>query len=155
MKAGLPKIEVSFKIDEDGLISIKAEEKSSQNFEELNVKADYGISQEDIDNMLKNAYINAKEDHNEKILLQAEMKGRDLIKSINILLSECSDNLDQDNLNKIKGSIKDLDSAIIEKNANIILDKIKQLKDLSNFLVEMKLTNDILSVIKGKNIKDI
>ncbi len=155
MKAGLPKIDVIFKVDEDGLISIKAEERNSKQSNELIVKSTYGISQEDIDRMLKNAYVNAATDHHEKILLQAEMKGKDLIKSVNILLSECSHDLNENEINRIEESIRDLDLAIKDKNIQTIKDITKNLKDLSNFIVEMKLSNDILSVIKGKNIKDI
>jgi molecular chaperone HscA len=154
-KAGLPKIEVTFTIDADGLISIIAEEKNSAIYQELQINATYGVSDKEIDEMLKNAYKNAEKDYNERILLESEIKGRDLIRSINFLLSEYSNKVEKIHIDRITEGIEKLDDAILGKDLNLIQNNIKELNDLSNFLVEMKLNHDILSVIKGKNINNI
>jgi molecular chaperone HscA len=155
MKAGFAKIELTFTIDADCLISIEAHDIISHNREKIEINSSYGITNQEINQMLEIAYKNAQEDHNDRLLLEYKIKGKDLIKSINILISEYSDKIDKSDLLEITTSIDNLEKAISDKDSNFIRENTKKLKDLSNFLVEMKLNHDILSVIKGQNINNI
>jgi molecular chaperone HscA len=155
MKAQMAKIEVLFTVDVDGLISIEAIDTISKNYEKIEIQQTYGISNDEIDQMLRNAYQNLEKDHNERLLLESELKAKDLIKSINSIISDLSKEIEEDKIDSVLDSIADLENSISDRELMRIKSDTKKLKEISNFLVEMKLNRDILSVIKGKNINDI
>ncbi|HNA75790.1 MAG TPA: Fe-S protein assembly chaperone HscA, partial [Saprospiraceae bacterium] len=88
MPAGLPKIEVVFKVDADGILLVKAREERSNTETQVEIKAQYGISEEEMALMLLDSIKNAKEDVKIKALIEARNEANNIILSTEKFLNQ-------------------------------------------------------------------
>ena len=154
-KAGITKIDVKFVVDTDSMLSVYAKDSRTGNESKIEILPKYGITENEIINTLKLAYSNAKQDHKEKLFLEAKASAEKLVKFIEDNVQECKEALELNFVNKIDKCLKETKNNISFQNTGMININIKELKSVSTFFVDKKLDRDIVSVIKGKNINKL
>ncbi len=109
---GTPQIEVTFDIDATGILHVGAKDKASGKENKITIKANSGLTEEEIQRMVRDAEANAVEDQRLKELAEAHNQGDSLVHSTRKALTEHGDKLDAAEKEKIETAIKDLEAAL-------------------------------------------
>ncbi|WP_299146756.1 Hsp70 family protein, partial [uncultured Comamonas sp.] len=133
---GTPQIEVSFDIDANGILHVGAKDKGTGKENKITIKASSGLSEEEIQKMVKDAEINAAEDHKKLELVQARNQAEAAVHSTQKALTEHGDKLDAGEKEKIEAAIKDLETALKGEDKSAIEEKTNALMSASQKLGE-------------------
>ena len=109
---GLPQIEVTFDIDANGILHVGAKDKATGKENKITIKANSGLSEAEIEKMVKDAEANAAEDAKKVELVQARNQADGMIHSVRKSLTEHGDKLDAGEKDKIEAALKDAEEAI-------------------------------------------
>ncbi len=134
---GMPQIEVSFDIDANGIVSVSAKDKASGKEQRITIQASGGLSEDDINKMVKDAEQNAEEDKKRREKIEAKNHADSLIYSAEKSLKEYSDKISADVKSKIESDIESLKQAITAENVDDIKAKTESLMQSSMSIGEM------------------
>jgi molecular chaperone DnaK len=109
---GIPQIEVTFDIDANGILHVGAKDKASGKENKITIKANSGLTEDEIQKMVKDAELYADEDRKLKELADARNQGDALVHSTRKALTEYGDKLDGGEKEKIEAAIKDLEETL-------------------------------------------
>ncbi|PPE70379.1 molecular chaperone DnaK [Caldimonas thermodepolymerans] len=109
---GVPQIEVTFDIDANGILHVSARDKGTGKENKITIKANSGLSEEEIQRMVKDAELNAAEDKKKLELVQAKNQADALVHSVRKSLNEYGDKLDAGEKEKIESAIKEVEEAL-------------------------------------------
>jgi len=109
---GTPQIEVSFDIDANGILHVGAKDKGTGKENKITIKANSGLSEDEIQKMVKDAELNAEEDKKKVALVQARNQGEAAVHSVRKSLSEHGDKLEAGEKEKIEAAAKELEEAL-------------------------------------------
>lgn len=109
---GIPQIEVTFDIDANGILHVSAKDKGTGKENKITIKANSGLSEDEIQKMVKDAELNAAEDKRKLELVQAKNQADALVHSVRKSLTEHGDKLDGGEKEKIEAAIKDVEEAL-------------------------------------------
>ncbi|MEK8050601.1 molecular chaperone DnaK [Ideonella sp. DXS22W] len=133
---GLPQIEVSFDIDANGILHVGAKDKASGKENKITIKANSGLSEAEIEKMVKDAEVNAAEDHKKFELATARNQADGMIHSVKKSLTDYGDKLDADEKAKIEAALKDAEEALKSEDKATIDAKVEALMTASQKLGE-------------------
>jgi len=133
---GTPQIEVSFDIDANGILHVGAKDKGTGKENKITIKANSGLSEEEIQKMVKDAELNAAEDKKKLEIVQARNQGEALVHSVRKSLGDYGDKLEAGEKDKIEASIKELEEALKGEDKAAIEDKTNALMTVSQKLGE-------------------
>ena len=109
---GMPQIEVTFDIDANGILHVSAKDKATGKENTITIKANSGLSEEEIQRMIKDAEMNAAEDHKIRELTEARNQGDALVHTTRKSLDEHGSKLDAAAKESIENAIKDLEETL-------------------------------------------
>jgi molecular chaperone DnaK len=131
---GMPQIEVTFDIDANGILHVSAKDKATGKENKITIKANSGISEAEIQKMVKDAELNAAEDKKKLEIVQAKNQGEALVHSVKKSLGEFGEKLDAGEKEKIEAALKDVeeslkgeDKAAIEEKTNALMTASQKL----------------------------
>ncbi len=133
---GTPQIEVSFDLDANGILNVSAKDKATGKEQSIVIKASSGLSEEEVERMIRDAEAHKEEDRKFQELVTARNTAENMINATNKSLKEMGDKVDADDKAKIEAAIKDLEAAIKGDNKDEIEAKTKALTDASAKLAE-------------------
>ena len=152
MKAGTARIEVVFSIDADGILSVSAQEKITGKSQIIEIKPSYGLSTSEIDGILEQAFINAKLDHNNRLLEETILSAKSLIYNIENVIKEMPGILSAIDLSEIRQAVLNLSKTFDSKERETILEKIHLLEMRTEKFVEARFNLAAEELLKGKKI---
>jgi len=115
--AGTPQIEVSFNIDENGIVNVEAEDKGSGNAESITIEGGAGLSDEEIERMQDEAEAHAEEDEQRRERIEARNEAESTIQRAETLLEENEENVDDDLRESIEAKIEDVEATLEDEDA--------------------------------------
>ncbi|MCX7215533.1 MAG: molecular chaperone DnaK [Burkholderiales bacterium] len=133
---GMPQIEVTFDIDANGILHVSAKDKASGKENKITIKANSGLTEEEIQRMVQDAEANAAEDHRLKELAESHNQGDALVHSTKKAMGEHGDQLESGEKEKIEAAIKDLEEALKGTDKAMIDAKIEALSTAAQKLGE-------------------
>jgi molecular chaperone DnaK len=133
---GTPQIEVTFDIDANGILHVSPKDKGTGKENKITIKANSGLSEDEIQKMVKDAELNAAEDKKKLELVQARNQADALVHSVKKSLSEYGDKLDAGEKEKIEAAIKDAEEALKSDDKEAIEAKSEALMSASQKLGE-------------------
>jgi len=133
---GLPQIEVTFDIDANGILHVGAKDKATGKENKITIKANSGLTEDEIQKMVKDAELNAAEDAKKVELVQARNQADGMIHSVRKSLGEFGDKLDAGEKEKIEAALKDAEEAIKGEDKATIDAKTEALMTVSQKLGE-------------------
>jgi len=139
---GTPQIEVSFDIDANGILHVGAKDKGTGKENKITIKANSGLSEAEIQQMVKDAEMNAADDKKKLELVQARNQGEAAVHSVNKSLAEHDDKLDAAEKDAITAAVKDLEEALKGEDKGAIDDKTAALMSASQKLGEKMYANE-------------
>ncbi len=133
---GLPQIEVTFDIDANGIVNVSAKDKGTGKEQKITIQASGGLSDDDIERMVKEAEENAEADKQKKDLAEARNQAESMVHATEKSLSEHGDKVDEETRDGITAAIADLKSALEGEDAPAIQEKSQALAEASMKLGE-------------------
>jgi len=124
---GMPQIEVTFDIDANGIVNVSAKDKATNKEQQIRIQASGGLSDSEVEKMVKDAEANAAEDKKRKDLVEAKNHGESLIHSTQKSLAEHGDKVAQADKSTIEAAIADLKTAMEGQDAEAIKEKTNAL----------------------------
>ena len=152
MVAGAAKVRVTFQIDADGLLGVSAEELSTQQKAEIQVKPSFGLNADVIEDILESSYEYAESDMEIRSLKEAQVEAKQLVDSINSALESDRELLGVEQLSVLNSAMKHL-SALLEAGTSVeIRTATEELNRLSNEFAAKRMDLHIGKALKGKII---
>ncbi len=116
--AGTPQIEVSFNIDENGIVNVSAEDKGSGNQENITIEGGAGLSDEEIERMQDEAEQHAEEDKQRREQIEARNEAEGAVQRAETLLEENEENVDDELQADIEAAVEELESVLEDEDAS-------------------------------------
>jgi molecular chaperone DnaK len=134
---GTPQIEVSFDIDANGILHVGAKDKATGKENKITIKANSGLSEAEIQQMVKDAELNAAEDKKKLEIVQARNQGDAAVHDVKKSLTEHGDKVEAADKEKIEAAMKDLEEALKGEDKDAINAKTEALMTAAQKLGEM------------------
>ncbi|MDD3735067.1 MAG: molecular chaperone DnaK [Candidatus Pacebacteria bacterium] len=127
---GVPQIEVTFDIDANGILNVKAKDRATGKEQSIRIEAQSGLSKEEIEKLKKEAEEHAEEDKRKKELIEIKNQGDSLIYSSEKTLRDAGDKIKEDDKAKVTQAIDELKKAMEAENIEEIKNKIENLSSI-------------------------
>ena len=155
MVAGSAKIKVTFQVDTDGLLSVSAQETSTNVKASIEVKPSYGLSEDVIKNMLQASFDLAEDDKLSRSLAEAKIDAEQLIELTQKAIDEDSDLLTKKELNVIKIAIKEVITALKSSDTDKITLATKKLNTQGEPFAAKRMDRSINKALTGQSINKL
>ena len=152
MPAGFPKVDISFMVDADGILKVKAQELRSGVEQTIEVKPQYGLTDEEVEKMLMDSITHAKDDIATRALVEAKTEGEQILETTEKFITKNSSLLTQDELMQTAQAMQALQLALTMDDKNLIQTKIEELNTISKPYAERVMDNAVSLAMKGKAI---
>jgi len=127
---GMPQIEVSFDLDANGILNVSAKDKNTGKEQSIVIKASSGLSDEDIEKMVKDAEANAEDDKKFEELVKTKNNADMLVHATRKTIQESEDKLSEDEKKQVEDAVVSLEEAIKSENIEAIESSTKSLNDV-------------------------
>lgn len=151
MKAGKAKVAVSFTVDADGLLTIDAVEEISGVAQHIEVKPSYGLSVNQVEEMILSSYEHAKEDIYVRQLMEIKLQSKNNIRNIKIAIEEDGDLLENKEL--IIASLTDLEKILDTDNLEKIEALNSEIEEKASAFLQDRLNRQVRLALKGRSIQ--
>ena len=152
MPAGIPKIEIQFVLDADGILIVTAKELRSNTVSTVEIKSTYGISEQEMAQMLIDSIKNAEQDMKEKSLVDAMNEAKSLLLSADKFVDNNSGILSRQEIENIKDFTQKLKIAIDKKERDYIHKVMDELNNFTTPLAQRAMDHNIQKALSGKKI---
>lgn len=152
MPAGMAKVDVSFLINADGILQVRAKELRSGVEQTIEVQPQFGLSDSEVERMLLESLTNAKDDIATRALVEARTEGEQLLETTEKFISKNSSLLSPKELTDTALAMQSLQLSITMEDKNLIQTKIEELNDISRPYAERVMDEAISKAMKGKSI---
>lgn len=153
MPAGFPKIDISFILDADGILTVKAKELRSETSTQVEIKSTYGISEEDMAMMLLDSIKNAKDDMEIKAKLEAVNEANSLVLASKKFLEINKDLMTAEEKVEFNNLLSNLEASITSNDKDIINKAMDELNNYANPIAQRSMDITIQKAVIGKSIQ--
>ncbi len=150
MPAGLPKVEVSFLINADGILVVKAKELRSGIEQSIEVKAQQDLTDQELEKMLRDSITHAKEDIATRALVEARTEGEQLLENTEKFIQKNASQLTKEEMMQTAAAMQALQLALTMEDKDLIHIKVEALNDISRPYAERIMDTAIGHAMKGK-----
>jgi len=154
MPAGLPKVEVSFLINADGILQVSAKELRSGVTQSIDIKPQYGLTDEEVEQRLLESITHAKEDIATRALVEASTEAEQMLSVTEKFMIKNANLLSKDEMTATANAMQALQLAITMADKNLIQTKTEELNDLTRPFAERVMDQAISGALKGRGIDD-
>lgn len=153
MPAGFPKVDINFKLNADGILTVEAVELRSGVKQEVEVKPSYGLTDEQVEKMLIDSVENAKEDVSKRMLIEACTEGEQMVYTVERFLAKNTEQVSETEIVDTQNLIQSLKNALGSGDKDLILKSIDELNDFTRPFAERLMNTAISTAVKGKAIE--
>lgn len=154
--AGLPRIEVKFLIDANGILTVSARDQRTAQEHSVEVKPSYGLTDEQIEKMLIDSFEFAEEDVRMRQLVEARNEAETVMRAATKALEERAQGLiDEGERAAIRRALDDLQQAVGGDDYLVIREKIKSLDDAAQHLAEVIMDSAVLAALKDRKASEV
>lgn len=152
MPAGLPKVEVNFLIDADGILKVSATELRSGVAQSIEVKPQYGLTDEEVEKMLLDSLTHAKEDIGTRALVEATTEAQQMLETTERFINKYREQLTDEEVALTHSHMLLLQNAMTAKDKNSIQNETEQLNEVSRPYAERVMEGALKDAMKGKKV---
>ena len=153
MMAGLPRIEVKFLIDANGILHVSAREQRSGQQAEIEVKPTYGLTDEQVEDMILSSFDNAEQDIEERQVIEAKNEAETILAAVEKgKTHDAWQQLTSDELTKIKIGVDELKASVIGGQYKTIRTAIERLDKATRRFAELMMDSAVSGAMKGKTM---
>lgn len=151
--AGMPRIEVTFTIDANGILNVTARDKKTGREQSIDVKPSYGLTDEEIERMLEESFEHAEEDVRQRLLIEARTDADSLLRVTRKQLQTAR--VDHGEREVIEAVAQALEGAMKDKDYNRIRDLVEELKRITEPLAQRIMDEAIRAALENKRVEEI
>ena len=155
MVAGAARIEVTFRVDADGILEVGAVEQQTGASSEVTVKPAFGLDESQITEMLKASYEHANEDMLARKLGEARLEGEALVAGLQAAIAKDGDLLSADEVSELEAGIFNLQTVLSENDPQQIRASTEILGLASEAFAAMRMDRSIQAALQGVSITDL
>jgi molecular chaperone HscA len=152
MPAGMPKVEISFLINADGILQVNAKELRSGVEQSIDVKPQYGLTDEDVEKMLLDSMEHAKEDMEMRALTEAKTEAEQLLQTTERFMHKNFEHLTKEEIQATSLAMQALQLSLDMNDKNLIQAKTEELNDISRPYAERIMDLAVSKAMAGKKI---
>jgi molecular chaperone HscA len=152
MPAGLPKVEISFLVNADGIMVVNAKELRSGIEQSIEIKPQYGLTDVEVEQMLMDSIAHAKEDMQTRALVEVQTEAKQLLETTDQFLKKNRTFLSKEELEVTQTSMNTLKNILSIGNKDEIHAAIENLNEISRPYAERLMDHAISTVMKGRTI---
>jgi molecular chaperone DnaK (HSP70) len=160
MPAGLPRVQVQFQIDANGILSVTARELRTEVEQTIEVKPSYGLTDEQVEQMLLDSFEHAEADFEVRLLIEARNEAESVVQATEKSLRDPDfDAIEREALSagekqKIESIVAGLKMVLNSKDRDTIQKWTKALNDATQHLAEVMMNRSVKAALTGKNVND-
>ncbi len=155
MVAGAARIRVTFQVDADGLLSVSAREQTTGHEARIEVKPSYGLTDNEISEMLKDGFSHAREDASLRALRELQVEARRLLEAIHSALIGSAEILSPGERARIDAAMLHLQNVVDSDDRPVIDAAMNALSDATNAFAARRMDQSVQQAFTGKNIDQI
>lgn len=155
LPAGLARLEVTFRVDADGLLSVTAREATTGVEAKVEVKPSYGLTDEEVETMLLSALDHGEEDLERRRLVEARVEAEQVLVATRKALASDADLLTADERERVEQAVTDLDAAIRGDRAGVIVACTQAVDDATHAWAGRRMDRAVSRAIAGKQIDTV
>ena len=153
MPAGFPKVDINFKLNADGILTVEAVELRSGVKQEVEVKPSYGLTDEQVEKMLIDSVEHSKEDVSKRMLIEARTEGEQMVYTVERFLAKNTEQVSETEIADTQNLIESLKNALGSGDKDLILKSIDELNEFTRPFAERLMNTAISTAMKGKAIE--
>jgi molecular chaperone HscA len=154
MPAGLPKVDINFLLNADGILTVQAIELRSGVKQEIEVKPSYGLSDETVEKMLIDSITHAQSDVEQRMLIEARSEGEQLVYTAERFIEKNNNILTTEEINSTIQHIEALKTALAKGEKDNILKKADELNEFTRPFAERLMDMAVGQAMKGKRVDE-
>ena len=161
MPAGMPRIEVRFQIDANGILSVSARELRTSIEQTIEVKPSYGLTDQEVERMLIESFEHAEADFEARLLIEARNEAETVIHATEKALRRpdfdklAAEALEPGERQRIEAALADAKQSIGAADRDLIKQKTEALNQATRHLAEVVMNRSVHEALTGKNVKDV
>jgi len=161
MPAGLPRIEVRFQIDANGILSVSARELRTAIEQTIEVKPSYGLTDQEVERMLIESFEHAAADFDARLLIDMRNEAETVINATEKSLRRSdfdaitNGELTDADIERIHATLADLKQAMTSTDRDVIHEKTDALNHATRHLAEVVMNRSVREALAGKNVQDV
>ena len=152
MPAGLPKVDVQFLIDADGILIVKAKELRSGVEQSIEVKPQYGLTDQEVEQMLLDSLTHAKDDMVTRALVEARTEGEQILGVTEKFIAKNPDLMTKEEMLATANAMQALQLALTMEDKNLIQNKIEELNEITRPFAERAMDQAVGAALKWKTL---
>ena len=152
MPAGLPKVDVNFLLNADGILQVEAIELRSNTRQQVEIKPQYGLTDDQVENMLMDSLLNAKEDVATRLLIEARTAAEQLLYQVSNFTRKNRQHLTETELHDTEAQVEKVRTALTGTDRDPILKAMDELDELTRPYAERVMNISIQQAMAGKKI---
>jgi len=152
MPAGLPKVDINFLLNADGILTIQAIELRSGVKQHIEVKPTYGLKDDEVEQMLLDAVTHAKDDVAQRMIVEAKTEGEQMIYTTERFINKNGDFLNEEEKIRTLELISILKAKVSSADKDTILSAVETLNEYTRSFAERLMDAAVSQAMKGKNI---
>ncbi|MFA4869528.1 MAG: Fe-S protein assembly chaperone HscA [Pedobacter sp.] len=153
MPAGLPKVDINFILNADGILTVQAVELRSGVKQEIDIKPSYGLTDDTVEKMLVDSITHAKSDVEQRMLIEARSEGEQLVYTAERFIEKHATYLTEAEIADTKTHIEALKVALTNPQKDEILKKADELNEFTRPFAERVMDVAVSAAMKGKSIE--
>jgi molecular chaperone HscA len=153
MPAGFPKVDINFRLNADGILTVEAVELRSGVKQEVEVKPTYGLTDQEVEKMLIESIQNAKEDVSKRMLIESRTEGEQMVYTVERFLEKNKEYISEQELTDTQNLIETLKKVLTSGDKDLIHNAIDTLNEFTRPFAERLMNVAIGSAMKGKAIE--
>jgi Fe-S protein assembly chaperone HscA len=161
MPAGMPRVQVQFQIDANGILSVTARELRTDVEQTIEVKPSYGLTDEEVERMLLDSFEHAEADFAARLLIEARNEAESVIRATEKSLAapEFAEiekhELSPGDRDRIEGALAETKASLAGDDREVILQKTHALNDATHRLAEAMMNRSVKAALAGKNVDQL
>jgi molecular chaperone HscA len=152
MPAGLPKIEIKFQLNADGILKVSAKELRSGIEQTVEVKPQYGLTDSEVEKMLLDSFTHAQADINLRLLVESQTEAQQLLYTTEKFLKNHADKLNQEEEKQTQDARDKLKLALQSNDRQVVISATEFLNEVTKPFAERLMDIAIAEAMKGKKI---
>lgn len=154
MPAGLPKVDINFLLNADGILKVQAIELRSGVKQEVEVKPTYGLTDEEVEKMLLDSVTHAKDDVQQRMVIEARTEGEQMVYTAENFIKKSAQYLSVEEIAHTQKLIDELKDELPKASKDAILKAIDQLNEYTKPFAERVMDIAVSHAMKGKKVDE-
>jgi molecular chaperone HscA len=153
MPAGFPKVDINFMLNADGMLKVQAKELRSNTQQEIIITPTYGLTDEQVEQMLLDSMVHAKEDVAKRMIIEAKREGEQMRYTVESFLKKHGQLLSESEIHQTNDLLKALNHQLASGDKDQILTAIDAINEFTRPFAERVMDQAISVAMKGKSIE--